>query len=127
MTMEMQGKSTAQIEAAIRDLKTNAIFADLPEADLTWLAERMEEVRANVGEVTGRHGQVVGRLGDPLDYLMVMLEGELHIDRPEDHGTPFFITHAGQVTGLLPFSRSTIYKGTARVARPVRALRLHKD
>ncbi len=118
--MERQNKTAEQLAVAIRDLKTNAVFADLLETDLGWLAERMEELRANTGDV-------VGRLGDPLEYLMVMLEGELHIDRPEDRGTPFFIARAGQVTGLLPFSRSVIYKGTARVARPVRALRLHKD
>ena len=118
--MEMQSKSAEQIAAMIGDLKTNAIFADLPEADLIWLAERMEEVRAQAGEVFARPG-------DPLDYLMVMLEGEMQIERPEDQGTPFFITGAGRVTGLLPFSRLTRYKGTARIVTPVRALRLHRD
>lgn len=118
--METRGKSAEQIESAIRDLKTNAIFADLPETDLEWLAERMEEQRADVGEV-------VGKTGDPLEYLIVMLEGEMHIERPEDNGTPFFIVGEGQVSGLLPFSRLSQYKGTARVARRLRTLRLHKD
>lgn len=118
--METPVKTAEQVSAAIKDLKTNLIFADLSEVDLTWLAERVEELRADVGEV-------VGRLGEPLVYLMIMLEGELHIERPEDNGTPFFIASAGQVTGRLPFSRSTNYKGTARVARAVRALRLHID
>src|SRR5215467_12464546 len=105
--MEIRTKSAEQVAAAVHDLKTNAVFADLPEADLTWLAERMEEILGNVGDV-------YGRLGDPLEYLIVMLEGEMQIERPEDQGTPFYIASAGQVTGRLPFSRSTNYKGTAR-------------
>jgi len=118
--MELQIKTPEQIAAAIRDLKTNSIFADLPETDLTWLAERMEEVRADAGEV-------YARTGDPLDHLVVILEGEMHGARPEDQGTPLFIASAGQVTGLLPFSRLTKYKGTTRIALPMRVLRLHRD
>jgi signal transduction histidine kinase len=118
--MATQSKTAEQISATVSDLKTNLIFTDLPEADLMWLAERLEEFHAEVGDV-------IGRLGDPLDYLIILLEGEMHIERPEDHGTPFFIVGAGQVTGLLPFSRLTNYKGTARVARHLRGLRLHKD
>jgi len=37
-----------------------------------------------------------------------------------------FIARAPQVTGLLPFSRSTKYVGTARIVRPTRSLLLHK-
>ena len=118
--MTIQTKTAEQTESVIRGLKSNSVFGDLPEADLAWLAERMEEVSFNVGEV-------YARAGDPLDHLTVMLEGEMHIERPEDQGSPMFMASAGQVTGLLPFSRLTKYKGTGRVVRPVRALRLHKD
>ena len=34
---------TPQLQQIVADLKTSAIFADLPEEDLAWLAERMEE------------------------------------------------------------------------------------
>jgi len=118
--MTIQTKTTEQIESMILGLKSNSVFGDLPEADLAWLAERMDEVRLNVGEV-------YARAGEPLDHLTVMLEGEMHIERPEDQGSPMFMASAGQVTGLLPFSRLTKYKGTGRVVRSVHALRLHKD
>jgi len=118
--MSVTNKTVAQLESIIRDLKTISVFADLPEEHLAWLAERMEEARLNAGEVYARSG-------DPLDHLIVILEGEMHIERPEDQGLPFFIATAGQVTGLLPFSRSTQYRGTARMVLPVRSLRLHKD
>src|SRR5580765_1596122 len=105
--MTSQAKTAEQIESTILGLKSNSVFGDLPEADLAWLAERMDEVRLNVGEV-------YARAGDPLDHLTVMLEGEMHIERPEDQGSPMFMASAGQVTGLLPFSRLTKYKGTGR-------------
>jgi signal transduction histidine kinase len=118
--MSVLSKTPEQIENIIRDLKTNLIFADLPAENLVWLAERMEEVQVPAGIV-------YARMGDPLDHLIVVLEGEMHIERPGDLGSPFFIISAGQVTGLLPFSRSIEYKGTARTALPLRTLRLHKD
>ena len=111
---------TPQLQQIVADLKTSAIFADLPEEDLTWLAERMEEKRLNLGEV-------VAKEGDPLEHLIVMLEGEMHVERPQEPGMPMFIARAPKVTGLLPFSRSTKYLGTARIVRPVRSLLLHKD
>jgi signal transduction histidine kinase len=118
--MSVLSKTPEQIENIIRDLKTNLIFADLSAENLVWLAERMEEVQVPAGIV-------YARMGDPLDHLIVVLEGEMHIERPGDLGSPFFIISAGQVTGLLPFSRSIEYKGTARTALPLRTLRLHKD
>jgi signal transduction histidine kinase len=118
--MSKPTKTLEQMENIIRDLKTNLVFADLPTENLAWLAERMEEVRVPAGIVYAKQG-------DPLDHLIVMLEGEMHFERGGDLGSPFFVISAGQITGLLPFSRSTEYKGTARIAVPLRTLQLHKD
>ena len=116
--MSVSNKTAAQLESIIRDLKTISVFADLPEEHLAWLAERMEEARLNAGEVYARSG-------DPLDHLIVILEGEMHIEQPEDQGLPFFIATAGQVTGLLPFrgQRNTGYSSNGA---PGPLLRLHK-
>jgi signal transduction histidine kinase len=111
--------TTPQQQHIIDELKTITVFADLPEDDLAWLAERMEEKSLNAGDVFAHEG-------DPLEYLSVMLEGEMHVERPQEPGTPMFIARAPQVTGLLPFSRSTKYLGTARIVRPTRSLLLHK-
>jgi len=111
--------TTPQQQHIVDELKTMTVFADLPEDDLAWLAERMEEKSLNAGDVFAHEG-------DPLEYLSVMLEGEMHIERPQEPGTPMFIARAPQVTGLLPFSRSTKYVGTARIVRPTRSLLLHK-
>ena len=99
-----------EMETAIRELRTIAVFADLPEQDLVWLAERMEEIRLEAGEVYAREG-------DPIDYLNVMMEGELQFERTSDPGSPVFTARAGQVTGLLPFSRMTKFMGLSRAVR----------
>src|SRR5258708_39648688 len=109
-----------QLQQIVGDLKTSAGFADLPDEDLVWLAERMEERRVNAGDV-------VAQEGDPLEHLIVMIEGEMHVERPLEPGMPMFSARAPKVTGLLPFSRSTKYLGTARIVRPARSLLLHKD
>ncbi|HEY6128387.1 MAG TPA: ATP-binding protein [Candidatus Acidoferrum sp.] len=110
---------TPKLQHIADELKTITVFADLGEEDLAWLAERMEEKSLNTGEV-------YARVGDPLEHLSVLLEGEMQFDRPQEPGTPMFIARAPQVTGLLPFSRLTHYKGTARIVRSTRSLLLHK-
>src|ERR1051326_8403639 len=110
---------TPKLQHIADELKTITVFADLGEEDLAWLAERLEEKSLNKGEV-------YARVADPLEHLSVLLEGEMQFDRPQEPGTPMFIARAPQVTGLLPFSRLTHYKGTARIVRSTRSLLLHK-
>jgi len=116
--MTSPANTAAQIESIVRDLKTNATFADLSPEDLTWLAERMEDARFPAGEV-------LGRKGDPVAHLNVILEGEIQVEFPEEPGTPRFFFHQGQITGALPFSRLKNYIGMVRVAQPLHVLRLH--
>jgi signal transduction histidine kinase len=108
-----------QIANFVEDLKTIGVFSDLSTEDLAWLAHKMTEARYPAGE-TYAHA------GDPLEHLVVMLEGEAQIERADAPGAPGFTSSAGQVTGLLPFSRLTQYRGTARAVTPVRVLLLHK-
>jgi signal transduction histidine kinase len=110
--------NAAQIESIVRGLKTNPVFADLPDIDLAWLADHMEELRLEAGEV-------IARAGDPIEYLIIILDGEMQVELPDEPGTPRFIARKGQVTGALPFSRSKNFVGTARAALPLHALRLH--
>jgi signal transduction histidine kinase len=109
-----------QVRSVVGELRKIAVFADLPEDQLAWLAQRFEEVRVD-------SGQVYAREGDPLDYLVVILEGEIRIQRHDLPDGPSFTAVAGQVTGLLPFSRLTHYVGTARTVHPTRVLRLHRN
>ena len=108
----------SSIEAALRKI---AVFADLREDQLQWFASSGEELRLAPGDI-------VIREGDPADALVVILDGEVR-GRREAAGAdaPGFSGSAGDVTGLLPFSRMTHYPLTARATTPTWILRLRKD
>ncbi|MBV8817753.1 MAG: cyclic nucleotide-binding domain-containing protein [Acidobacteriaceae bacterium] len=108
-------------EPLVVALRRIPLFADLAEPDLEWFASRAEDLHYATGEVLAREGE-------PANGLIVMLEGEINARR-ESHGgdAPLYIARAGQVTGYLPFSRMTHYKGTIRAAAPTRIARLMKD
>lgn len=115
----MNEPTADQIHRVVTALLTIPTFGDLPAEGLEWLAARMEEL-------TLQGGEILTRLGDPAEHLTVILEGELQFERPDAPGAPFLAT-AGQVTGVLPFSRLTQFGGTARAVGPSRLLRLHKQ
>ena len=106
------------IEAALRQIP---VFSDLEDDQLEWFAVNAQELRFSPGDV-------IIREGDPADALFVLLEGEIR-GRKENGGvdSPGFVAHAGQVTGMLPFSRLTEFPLTTRATLPVWGLRLPKD
>jgi signal transduction histidine kinase len=105
-------------EAALRQIP---IFSDLREDQLQWFTSRAEELRLSPGDLLLHEG-------DPADALFVLLEGEIR-GRRENGGadTAGFVGRAGQVTGMLPFSRMTHFPLTARATASTWLLRLHKD
>ncbi len=104
----------------IDDLRKIHVFADLPQEHLAWLAEKFEERRFQPGEIFAREGE-------PADYLTVILEGEIRVQRESGVDAPIHTAYAGQISGVLPYSRLTNYPGTGRAVLPTRMLRLHKD
>jgi signal transduction histidine kinase len=108
------------IHHIVGELRKVPVFADLPEDQLAWLAERFEEVRLEPGAIFTRPG-------DPIEHLVVLLEGEFRWQPSDTPDGPSYTARAGQVTGLLPYSRLTRAEGTGRAILPTRALRLHKD
>src|SRR5881398_1008435 len=106
----------ARIEALIADLRKVPAFVDQPQADLEWFVAQTEERHVGVGEVSVREDT-------PADTMLVMLEGELRARRengPQDG--PVFTARAGEVTGVLPFSRMKTFGVTGRAVLPIRAL-----
>ncbi|HZT31770.1 MAG TPA: ATP-binding protein [Bryobacteraceae bacterium] len=100
------------------ELRGIPIFSDLSEDDLLWLASRMSETSLRPAEVYQREG-------DAADRMIVVLEGELH-GRTEAAGAdgPAFVVRAGQVTGLLPYSRMARFPSTVRAVAPSRVASL---
>ncbi len=106
--------------ALAADLRKIAIFEDLPDDQMSWLVEHLEELRFEPGAILAREGE-------PIAHMIVMLEGEIRIGREDHFGTQIFTARAGEVSGLLPYSRLTKYGGTSRAVLPTRLARLHKD
>ncbi len=105
-------------EAALRKID---IFSDLSDDQLQWFVSSADEIKLSPGDI-------VIREGDPADALFVLLDGEVRGRRENGGGdAPGFVAQAGQVTGMLPFSRMTHFGMTARAATPTWGLRLHKD
>jgi signal transduction histidine kinase len=99
---------------AAEELRRLEIFADIEEDQIQWLVERLE-VRCF------EEGEVIIRDGDPAEHLVIVIEGELHFRRSADPSiAPNFLRRAGQVTGLLPFSRLKQYNGLGWAAVPSR-------
>ena len=96
------------------ELRTVSVFHDLPDEQLDWFLEHATELRLAPGEI-------YIRAGEPADRMMVVLEGELQI-RIEGSNENVFPVSAGAVTGLLPFSRMTVFPGTGGAVQPSRVL-----
>jgi len=111
---------SAQVPHIIEEVRKFSVFTDLPEEDLRWLAERMDEF-------TLEAGQIYARPGDSVDYLTLMIEGELQVSMLTSAGSPIFVAVAGEITGRLPFSRLKQFKGLSRAVLHTRMIRLHRQ
>ena len=92
------------------------VFADLPDDQIAWFIGQSQEMNLKAGEVYSRQG-------DPADAMFVILEGQLQ-GRGELSGETFtFTLEAGNVTGVLPFSRMKQFTVSQRAQTDARALR----
>ncbi len=92
----------------------------LPLKDRLWLARHGQEMTANPGDVLYEEGATA-------DHMVLILKGEIHVRR--QHGGPMalFIGRAGQMTGVLPFSRMKTYGGQGFAVSPVWTLVIHRS
>ncbi|HZZ38276.1 MAG TPA: ATP-binding protein [Acidobacteriaceae bacterium] len=90
----------------------------LSDSELEWLATHCEEVFY----VTG--GQIF-REGEPATKMYFLLRGEVHFRRQQG-GAGLFIGRAGQITGLLPFSRMKTFGGYGFAASDVWGLQIDR-
>jgi signal transduction histidine kinase len=91
-------------------------FADLPDDQIAWFISQAQELSFKAGE-TYLHQ------GDPADAMFVVLEGQLQ-GRGEFGGEAlFFSSKAGDITGVLPYSRMKHYTVSGRAVTDCRLLR----
>ncbi len=99
-------------EELLAKLRLVRVFEDQPREELLWFIAQCQEHRAAPGDI-------IMREGDPPDFMMVMLQGEMRAR--SEHGNPdgpVFTITTGDVTGMLPFSRLKVITVTGRAILP---------
>jgi signal transduction histidine kinase len=102
---------TEPVSAA--ELRALPLFSEDPPEAIEWIAERMTAASLATGEV-------FVEAGDPVDTMIVVLEGEIHFLREGDPYAGPFIGRQGQASGVLPFSRMKVSRGRGLAAVPTR-------
>jgi signal transduction histidine kinase len=106
--------------ATKEELHNVPAFSDLPDDQIEWFLSQSKELHIKAGEAYSRQG-------DPADAMYVILEGELQ-GRGEFAGETFiFSTKAGEITGVLPFSRMKVFTVSGRAVTDSRALRFPRS
>jgi signal transduction histidine kinase len=105
----------------VEEFRQIPTLADLTDRELEWLSDHSEIITAEPGDLLIRENTLA-------DSMYIYLEGEMD-GRRESLGpdSPVFTLRAGQISGLLPFSRMTHYTITARAITHMRVARVHKD
>jgi signal transduction histidine kinase len=92
------------------------VFAGLPDDQLSWFIAHSEELLLKAGDTYFRQG-------DPADAMFVILEGQLQIRGELGGETVVLPIVAGDVTGVLPFSRMKQFTVGARAVTDARVLK----
>ena len=103
-----------------QELRAAPLLADLAEEELAYLASIAEEREY-------APGQAMAPQGEPADAMFVILEGEVQYAQEGVPGSRVATANAGEMTGLLPFSRMTHYTGTVRAMAHTRAARIGRE
>ncbi len=104
----------------VEALRTVTQLVGLTDDEYLWLA-------THGTERMGCEGSMIFREGEPTAHLNFILRGEVHVRRRVSGPMALFIGRAGQMTGLLPFSRMKGYGGDGYTVGPSWVLDIHKD
>lgn len=103
------------------ELRAISQFADLPADALEWLSAHMELVKME-------SGQLFFEPGAPADRMAVILEGAIRAQAEGGvNDGRVFVSQAGMITGLLPYSRLTVFPLAVRAVGRTRVATLHKE
>jgi signal transduction histidine kinase len=112
---------TDRIAVLVEALRQVAPLAGLTDEEYLWLATNGSElfVDANV---------TVFDQGEPADAMTILLKGEIQVQRDRIGASPvMFIGRAGQITGLLPYSRMKTWGGRGVTTAPTWAVRYDRS
>lgn len=102
----------------LQELRHNESLSSVPEPELQWLVDHSEIV-------TLEDGEYLYRKGDPVDHLLIVIQGRLRmfIDRSGQHRELGF-NEKGYIGGLLPYSRMKTGAASGMAVEKTTALRL---
>jgi hypothetical protein len=103
----------------VEALRRVSALQGLCDAELEWLATNSEEVSFPAGTT-------IFREGEPAVKLWIILRGEVHVRRQQG-GLALFVARAGQISGLLPFSRMKTHGGQGVASSDVWGLQLDRE
>lgn len=92
----------------------------VPLDERLWLARHGEEFIAEPGDILFEEGTQA-------EHMILILKGEIHVRRQRGGPMALFIGRAGQMTGLLPFSRMKTYGGQGFAVSKAWALFIHQS
>lgn len=102
------------------DFATIPLLADLPIETLEWLLAHGEQ-REFVG------GQTIMQPGDPAEFMVMVFEGGIQFYAIRNgNREPIFRVEAGQVSGVLPYSRLQVIAGLSVAIGETVVLLLHR-
>ncbi len=116
--MEIRDVSQAEL---LELLKGHRFMADAPIEELEWIAARAKLRHFEPGDITGSPSTGI------LPELAIVISGSIGIYR--EGGGPRRITgwSAGDVTGMLPYSRLKTPPGETKADEPTEVITLHQD
>jgi len=77
----LRRKQHQRLEHTARQLKRLDLFGDLPAQDFRMLASAIRTLEV-------RKGSWIYQCGDPADYLYIVIDGEVELINPREHGKP---------------------------------------
>jgi len=89
------------------ELRRVTAFSDLPDGQIEWFLSHIVEVSVKAGEAFVRQG-------DPADWMFIFLEGLFQWRGEFGGDTVSLPAQAGEVSGVLPFSRMKRFTVTGR-------------
>lgn len=103
----------------ITALKRLNCLAGMSEQEYQWMAEHGQERRIPTGAVLFREGEEA-------HAMTILLEGEIQVYRERSGPMAVFTGRAGQITGLLPFSRMKSFGARGQVSADLWSLQYPK-
>jgi len=101
-------------------LRSFPVFEHVPSEQLQWVVDRAEEA-------TFAANEPINKTGDPIDHLMLVLDGRVRIEWPNSNGDEIAMYESQSILGVLPFSRLVKAMGQVVADKPTHALLLHRS